>query len=83
MPASNSDRAYGAVTKTFHWLTAALILTAIPLGLIASDIAHAVTDPSIETSSATPAGSLASGAKTTSGRVASNSSKSRSIRCTV
>ncbi|RYH03387.1 cytochrome [Salipiger sp. IMCC34102] len=28
---------YGTVTKLFHWTTAALILTLIPLGLIASD----------------------------------------------
>lgn len=32
--------AYGTVTKIFHWLTAALILTIIPLGLIASDMAY-------------------------------------------
>ena len=29
---------YGTVTKVFHWLTAALILTIIPLGIIASDL---------------------------------------------
>lgn len=33
----NSTRSYGAVTKTFHWLTALLIFTAIPLGLIANE----------------------------------------------
>jgi hypothetical protein len=27
--------AYGTVTKTFHWLTALLILTIVPLGVIA------------------------------------------------
>lgn len=32
--------AYGTVTKMFHWLTAALILTIIPLGIIASDMAY-------------------------------------------
>ena len=30
---------YGTVTKIFHWLTAALILAIIPLGIIASDMA--------------------------------------------
>ena len=37
MTHSNS---YGTVTKIFHWLTAALILAIIPLGLIASDMAY-------------------------------------------
>ena len=32
----NSSRRYGSVAKTFHWLTALLILTAIPLGLVAN-----------------------------------------------
>ncbi len=31
---------YGTVTKIFHWLTAALILTIIPLGITASDMAY-------------------------------------------
>jgi cytochrome b561/polyisoprenoid-binding protein YceI len=31
---------YGTVTKVFHWLTAALILTIIPLGIIASDMTY-------------------------------------------
>ncbi|WP_127111736.1 cytochrome b/b6 domain-containing protein [Shimia sediminis] len=35
MPAINTDRAYGSVTKTFHWLTALLILSALPLGYVA------------------------------------------------
>ncbi len=35
---SNTDRSYGGVTKTFHWLTALLILTAFPLGMIANDL---------------------------------------------
>lgn len=37
---SNSDASYGAVTKTFHWLTALLILTAIPLGFIAENMPY-------------------------------------------
>ena len=42
---SNTARSYGAVTKTFHWLTALLILTALPLGWYATTLAHQVTDP--------------------------------------
>lgn len=45
MPLTNTRRSYGAVSKTFHWLTALLILAALLLGWIASDLAHAVTDP--------------------------------------
>lgn len=40
MPASNSLNAYGSVTRTFHWLTALLIITAFPLGLIANQMAY-------------------------------------------
>ncbi|PZR00970.1 MAG: cytochrome [Cereibacter sphaeroides] len=36
MALHNTNEAYGSVARTFHWLTALLILTAIPLGLIAS-----------------------------------------------
>ena len=39
MPAHNTPNSFGLVTRTFHWLTALLILTAIPLGLIANGIA--------------------------------------------
>lgn len=42
MPTSNSATHYGSVTKTFHWLTALLILSAIPLGLIATNLAHRI-----------------------------------------
>ncbi|WP_299848856.1 cytochrome b/b6 domain-containing protein [uncultured Roseovarius sp.] len=45
MSLSNSHTTYGAVTKTFHWLTALLILSAIPLGIIASNLAHTLQDP--------------------------------------
>ena len=31
---------YGTVTKTFHWLTALLILTVIPLGVIANELPY-------------------------------------------
>ncbi len=36
MALTNTADTYGSVTKTFHWLTALLILTAFPLGLIAN-----------------------------------------------
>lgn len=52
MQIANTDRAYGSVAKTFHWLTALLILTIIPLGWIANDLAHAVTDPTISSTEA-------------------------------
>ena len=35
---------YGTVTKTFHWLTALLILTIIPLGVIANDLPYATNE---------------------------------------
>jgi cytochrome b561/polyisoprenoid-binding protein YceI len=40
MPARNSDRSFGTVTRVFHWLTALLILTAIPLGVIANQLPY-------------------------------------------
>ena len=46
MPLANTPRSYGAVTKAFHWLTALLILTVLPLGWFAADLAHQVRDPS-------------------------------------
>ncbi|WP_050602114.1 cytochrome b/b6 domain-containing protein [Ruegeria sp. 6PALISEP08] len=42
MAATNSFISYGSVAKTFHWLTALLILTALPLGWIADNLAYAV-----------------------------------------
>ena len=39
MPRSNTSQSYGSVARTLHWLTALLILTAIPLGLFANDMA--------------------------------------------
>jgi len=44
MPLSNTPQSYGAVARLFHWLTALLILTAIPLGLIANDMAFDTSD---------------------------------------
>ncbi|MEL6433730.1 MAG: YceI family protein [Pseudomonadota bacterium] len=52
MQLNNSTDRYGAVSKTFHWLTALLILAAIPLGIIANDIAAAIKNPDIATTSA-------------------------------
>ncbi|WP_299962013.1 cytochrome b/b6 domain-containing protein [uncultured Roseobacter sp.] len=36
MALSNTATHYGAVTKSFHWLTALLIVTLIPLGVVAN-----------------------------------------------
>ena len=36
MTANNTPNTYGTITKIFHWLTALLILTIIPLGVIAN-----------------------------------------------
>jgi cytochrome b561/polyisoprenoid-binding protein YceI len=41
MSASNTARSYGTVTKTFHWLTALLILVIAPLGIIANRLPYA------------------------------------------
>lgn len=35
MPIANTVSTYGSLAKTFHWMTALLILTAFPLGVIA------------------------------------------------
>lgn len=40
MPARNTTRSYGSVSRTFHWLTALLILAAFPLGVIANDMPY-------------------------------------------
>ena len=37
----NTTTTYGSVTKSFHWLIAALIITMIPLGIIANGMADA------------------------------------------
>jgi cytochrome b561/polyisoprenoid-binding protein YceI len=38
MPIRNTKTSFGTVTRSFHWLTALVILTAMPLGLIANDL---------------------------------------------
>lgn len=40
MALSNTAQRYGSVTKTFHWVTALLILTLLPLGLYANDLPY-------------------------------------------
>ena len=40
MPVANTTTQYGAVAKTFHWLTALGILAVIPLGIIANDLPY-------------------------------------------
>ena len=42
MPLRNSSANFGSVTKVFHWLVALLILSTIPLGIIATDLADAI-----------------------------------------
>lgn len=39
----NSETRYGSVAKTFHWLTALLILTVIPIGIVAQNTAEALS----------------------------------------
>lgn len=52
MSLSNSTKSYGSVAKTFHWLTALLILSALALGLIADRAAQAVVDPNVASTDA-------------------------------
>jgi cytochrome b561/polyisoprenoid-binding protein YceI len=40
MSARNTPQSFGTVTRTFHWLTALLILTAIPLGFVANRLPY-------------------------------------------
>ncbi len=40
MSLTNTTDTYGGVAKTFHWLTALLILTAIPLGAVANALPY-------------------------------------------
>ncbi|MFA3917830.1 cytochrome b/b6 domain-containing protein [Ruegeria hyattellae] len=48
----NTSRSYGGVSKSFHWLTALLIFTVIPLGLVANSLAEAIVNPDIPTTDA-------------------------------
>ena len=38
MSLNNTDRSYGGAAKTFHWLTALLIFSVIPVGIVANDM---------------------------------------------
>lgn len=40
MAATNSPQSFGSVARTFHWLTALIILTALPLGVIANRLPY-------------------------------------------
>lgn len=53
MPAQNTASSYGSVTKSFHWLTALLLISAFLLGLIANDLAHEIQSPSFDGSAET------------------------------
>ncbi|NQZ74297.1 MAG: cytochrome b/b6 domain-containing protein [Dinoroseobacter sp.] len=44
MAIGNTTSTYGSVTKTFHWLTALLIFTAFPLGILAHDAPFDTSD---------------------------------------
>ena len=44
MALSNTTATYGAVTKTFHWATALLIFTLIPLGLYANSLPYETSE---------------------------------------
>lgn len=44
MAPGNSFTSFGSLTKTLHWLTALLILTAFPLGMIADSLAYDTSD---------------------------------------
>ncbi|MDU9003909.1 cytochrome b/b6 domain-containing protein [Sedimentitalea todarodis] len=47
MALQNTPARYGTVSMSFHWLTALLILSVIPLGVIAHDMAHDLRNPEI------------------------------------
>ncbi|MGQ0565929.1 MAG: cytochrome b/b6 domain-containing protein [Gemmobacter sp.] len=44
MPLSNSPARFGSVARVLHWLTALMILTAIPLGLYANSLPYDTSD---------------------------------------
>ncbi len=52
MTIGNTTARYGAISKSFHWLTALLILTVIPLGIIANGMAHDIRNPEIASTEA-------------------------------
>lgn len=48
MPVNNTFSSYGSVTKTFHWLSALLLISAFILGLFANDLAHEIQSASFD-----------------------------------
>ncbi len=45
MTLHNTALSYGRAARALHWLTAALILTLIPLGFVAENLSHAINAP--------------------------------------
>ncbi len=52
MSRRNTTSSYGSVARFLHWLTALLVLTQIPLGLIANNLARAIRSPDAAASEA-------------------------------
>ena len=52
MSLSNTHFSYGTVTKSFHWITALLILSIIPLGLVANHLAQDIKNVNVPTTDA-------------------------------
>ncbi|PXW83016.1 cytochrome b561 [Ruegeria sp. P4] len=52
MSRQNTDQSYGSITKTFHWLTALLILSAFPLGYFATELAEQIQSSGFDGSQA-------------------------------
>ena len=50
MQFKNTPQAYGSVTKSIHWLMFLMIVTVIPVGVIATDLAQEIRDPAIVSS---------------------------------
>ena len=48
MALGNTFSNYGAVAKSFHWLTALLIITTFAVGYLANQIAHQITSPDFD-----------------------------------
>jgi cytochrome b561/polyisoprenoid-binding protein YceI len=53
MSARNSFSEYGSIAKSFHWLTALLILSAFPLGYFANELAEYIQSPDFDGSQST------------------------------
>ncbi len=44
MPLSNTNTRYGSVTRAFHWLTALLVMTLIPVAIVASNLPYETSE---------------------------------------